>query len=370
MLLRRLGALVCAFAVSFTSFAANKNVPTPLGEQLPVEVILNQQELGVDVSTTGAAVAGAVIGGLIGGLVSAAIANAQLKAAEERVSPLRDLLVGYDFNKELEAELRAKLPSEGISPNPAITAMPTHWAVLDPESGKQLPRQALVLIPRYAIDSKFATLRVQIHAQLVERTPKSNGKLKGKVLFNRIYGFSHQIKDGRLEDNLQQWTSLGSNGMSMLLDQSVEQVVAMMVHDFTPEGRGEWARRPAKKAAVLKGQTYPGVAVRTTDDEIWVRGGPRMMMFNGHRPLDVPAFLASMQSMPAAAQPVAVVAEAAVADQPVAEQQVQSTTDMAQAPSTGQAAPVQPASEQPASEQPASEKPAQPQPEAPAEGKP
>jgi hypothetical protein len=365
VLLRRLGALVCAFALSFNTLAANKNVPTPLGQQLPVEVVLNQQELGVDVSTNGAAVAGAVIGGLIGGLVSAAIANAQLKAAEERVSPLRDLLIGYDFNKELEAELRAKLPSEGISLNPAITTMPTHWAVLDPESGKQLPRQALVLIPRYSIDSKFATLRVQIHAQLIERTPKSNGKLKGKVLFNRFYGFNHQIKDGKLEDNLQQWTSLGSDGMGTLLDQSIEQVAAMIVHDFTPEGRSEWARRPAKKGAVLKGQAYPGVAVRTTDDVIWVRNGPRMMMLNGHRPLDVPAFLASMQSVPEPVQSAAVASESAVTDQPVADQLAQSATDAPRAPSTEQAAPAQPASEQPASEQPT-----QPQPETSAEGKP
>lgn len=366
MLLRRLGALVCAFAVSFNSFAANKNVPTPLGEPLPVEIVLNQPELGVDVSTTGAAVAGAVIGGLIGGLVSAAIANAQVKAAEERVTPLRDLLVGYDFNKRLENELRAKLPSEGISLNPTITTTPMHWALLDPQSGKQLPRQALVLIPRYAIDSKFATLRVQIVAQLVERTPKSNGKLKGKVLFHRIYGFNHQIKDGKLEDNLQQWTSLGSHGMGMLLDQSVEQVAAMIVHDFTPEGRAEWARRPAKKAAVLKGQTYPGVAVRTTDDEIWVRSGPRMMMFNAHRPLDVPTFLASMQSAPAVTQPVVAAPETTIVDQPVvhqpvADQQVQASVDAVQTPSAEQAIPVP---------TPVAEQPAQPQAEAPTEGKP
>lgn len=361
MLLRRLGAFVCAFTLAFNSLAANKNLPTPLGEQLPVEIVLNQQELGVDVSTTGAAVAGAVIGGLIGGLVSAAIANAQVKAAEERVTPLRDLLVPYDFNKHLEAELRAKLPSEGISLNPAITSMPIQWALQDPESAKQLPKQALVLMPRYSIDSKFATLRVQVMAQLVERTPKSNGKLKGKVLFHRIYGFNHQIKDGKLEDNLQQWTSLGSNGMGLLLDEGVHQVAAMIAHDFSVEGRGEWARRPVKKAATLKGQTYPGVAVRTTDDYIWVRSGPRMMMLDGHRPLDVPTFLASIQSAPAAAPVAAPMADTAVAAQPAVESVAQPQATAAQTPSAESAAATTPQ---------ASEQPVQPQPEASAEDKP
>lgn len=257
MFIRRLGALLCAFAVTFNAFAASKTLPTPVGPQLPVEVVLNQQELGVDVSTTGAAVTGAIIGGLIGGLVSAAIANAQVKAAEERVTPLRDLLVGYDFNKRIEAELRAKLPSEGLSTDPVITVMPVSWQFIDPQAAKQLPPRALVLTPRYAIDSKFANLRVQVMAQLFDRTLKSNGKLKGKAAFFRIYAFNFQIEDGKLEDNLAKWNSLGSQGMGMLLDQGVTQVADMIAHDFSAEGRAEWKSRPSRNAPKLMGRTYP-----------------------------------------------------------------------------------------------------------------
>lgn len=59
--------LIMSVALAATSFAVSaakpQALPMPLGEEYPVEVVLNQQEIAVDVSATDPMMAG---GGLLG----------------------------------------------------------------------------------------------------------------------------------------------------------------------------------------------------------------------------------------------------------------------------------------------------------------
>lgn len=301
------------------AIAVAKPQPMPLGEQLPIEIVLGQQEMGVDVSTTGAAVTGAIIGGLVGGLISAGIANAQVKAAEERVVPLRNALISYDFSKRVDTALRAKLASEGISMNPAIVSMPTTWDAIDAQNANRLPMHAMVIYPRYAVDSKFARLRVQLLVQIVDRKIKPNGKIKAKPSFSRVYAFNYDIEDGKLEDNIAQWSSLGADGMGTLIDRGIGQVVDMLVHDFSAQGRKEWKRSTIKQSVKFKDERYPGFSVRQTDDYVWMRSGGKTQFFEGFQPLDIAAFKAAQAAAPAPAPTV----EAAVSTGDAAKAEVQ-----------------------------------------------
>lgn len=287
------------------TFAVVKPQPMPLGDRLPIEIVLGQQEMGVDVSTTGAAVAGAVVGGLIGGLISAGIANAQVKAAEERVVPLRDTMIAYDFSRRVDAELRGKLASEGISMNPEITSMTTTWDAIDAQNANRLPSHAMVIYPRYSIDSKFARLRVQLLVQIVDRKVSSKGKVKSKPSFSRLYAFNYDIEDGNLDDNIGQWTSLGGEGMATLVDRGITQTVDMLVHDFSPQGRAEWKRRAAKQQSVkIRGERHSGFPVRETDDYVWVRSGSKTQFFEGFQPIDIAALKTTLSAAAASTAPV------------------------------------------------------------------
>ncbi len=144
--------------------------PMPLGENLAVEVVLNQQEVGVDVSETNAMMAG---GGLLGALIVAGVDNARTKNAEERIVPIRDLMIAYKFNDAFERELRAKLPSQGISTTPMFVVHNTSLGAIDAQNSNQSASRAFVLTPRYALDNRFDRMTVRLTAQMVERHPKS-----------------------------------------------------------------------------------------------------------------------------------------------------------------------------------------------------
>ena len=280
-------------------------LPTPLAQDLPVELVLNQNEIAVDVPATAAAVG--MQFGLIGALIGSSIQNAQTQNAEERIVPVRDLLVAYRFNEKMEAAVRAKLASEGISPNPQLTVRATPWDAREAAtaSGQPATQQVLVLAPRYAMTNDFRLMTVALMTTLVERNRKPNGKYKNKVLFSRNYQFEFVTAASQGKDEMAQlWPRMGTAGLSSLLDQGIAQTTDMLVHDLSPAGRGEWVSKPAKQApsSELLGQKFAGRQVHQGENYIWTRSGSgRMQQFQGHRVLDEAAIdaLAAMNVAPA-----------------------------------------------------------------------
>jgi len=286
-MIRRIWLALGLAALCFNASAKPAPLPVPLAQDLPVEVVLNQHELAVSVPETAGAM-GAQFG-LIGALIGSAVQNAQVKKAEERVVPIRNALLDYRLNEHVEATLRAKLASEGLSPNPTIKIMATPWDAADAQQIKQdMPLHAMVITPRYAIDSGFGTLSVSLLTQLVDRTVKPNGKVKTKILFSRDYAFRFPLTGALSEDNPQRWAGMGAARLGALLDQGVNQATDMLVHDFSPAGRAEWGQKIKRESATVKGVTYPGRAVRQTDDWVWVRTGNAMVIatLQGYQPVD------------------------------------------------------------------------------------
>lgn len=285
-------ALLCVSAVAKTPVVA-----APISRDLPVELILNQQEIAIDVPTTASAVG--MQFGLIGALIGSAVQNSQAKKAEERVVPLRDMLVEYRFNERMEAAIRAKLASEGLSPNPQLMVRQTPWDAVE-ANAQPAAMQVLVIAPRYAMSYELQQLTVTLTASLVERTRKSNGKYKAKSVFSRNYTFDFPMvaASGQGEAALSQWRTLGTVGMSRLLDQGIEQVTDMLAYDFSPAGRAEWTMTGKGQSATVAGRGYPGQQVRQGDGWVWVRVGKGWMhTLQGHRPLDEAAI--SALSVPA-----------------------------------------------------------------------
>ncbi|GAB3359608.1 hypothetical protein [Lysobacter tyrosinilyticus] len=310
-MIRRIWLAIGLASLCFTVSAKPAPLPVPLAQDLPVEVVLNQHELAVEVPATAAAVG--MQFGLIGALVGSAVQNAQVKKAEERVVPIRNALLDYKFNERVEAALRAKLASEGLSPNPVIKIMATPWDAVDAQQSKQdMPLHAMVIVPSYAIDYDFNTLSVSLLAQLVDRTVKPNGKVKTKFLVSRNYAFRFPLAGALGDDNPQRWAGMGAERLGALLDQGVNQAADMLVHDFSPAGRADREQKIKKESATVKGMTYPGHAVRQTDEWVWVRTGNGMFAtLQGYQPTDPGV-------MPAASTETAATANASVPVAPAA----------------------------------------------------
>lgn len=299
-------ALACA-TVATSAAAKAPQIPMPVADELPVELVLNQQELAVDVPATAQAVG--MQFGLIGALIGAGIQNAQVKNAEEAVVPLRNLLVDYRFNEHLEAAVRAKLASEGLSPHPSIRVMQSPWDAATAQTDlASMPLQALVLSPRYSVDSDFNQLNVWLTAQLVDRTVKSNGKVKTRYNFSRTYQFHFPLTAAVTGEGVNRWVGLGADRVGSLLDQGIQQSVDMMVFDFSPEGRAQWTQKIKRQSATVAGQSYAGLAVKQSDNYVWVRNGNAFIVqtLQGYQPVvSVTATAApaveGVQSAPAAA---------------------------------------------------------------------
>jgi hypothetical protein len=320
---------------------------SPLAQDLPVEVVLNQNEIAVDVPATASAVG--MQFGLLGAIIGSSIQNAQTSNAEERIVPVRDLLVSYRFNERMEAAIRAKLASEGISPNPQITVRATPWDAREAATASDQPAttQVLVLTPRYAMTNDFQLMTVSLMTSLVERTRKANGKYKNKILFSRNYRFEFVTVASEGKDEMAQlWTRMGSAGLASLLDQGIEQSTDMLVHDFSAAGRAWWTSKAAKNAPspTLLGQKFSGRQVHQGENYIWTRSGSgAFQQIQGHRVLD-DAAVAQLAAMTAAPAPTVAAAPAeqaaAPAAAPAAVPAAAPATDAAPAPAEAAAAPV------------------------------
>lgn len=250
-------------------------LPYPIEPALNVDVVLNQQEIAVDVASTAPV---AMQFGLIGALVGAAIDNANAQAAEKRVADIRNLLVDYDFNRAIEAAVKAAVATPGISPAPVIAVHGTGWdAVVAQDGPMAAPQQTVLrLLPRYAIASNFESLTVSMQAYYVQRTVKDSGKIKESVVFSRNYSLElplEKIQGSGADEDAVRWLAMGKDGLTALLDQGVRQVAEMLAYDFSTEGRAQLGNAKSGKSTQFHGKTYRGVVLRETPESIWVANG-------------------------------------------------------------------------------------------------
>lgn len=258
--------------VALPAFAARQPLPMPLAGELGVELLQDQQELAVDVpDTSGAAMQFGVLGALIG----SAIENSQVKNAERRVADLRNLLVDFPFQARMEAALRERLPSEGISPSPVFELRATPWLAADAAGTLSAPQERLVLVPRYAMRNDFESISVALMASFVVREPKANGKITVRAPFFRRYAFHFPLDDIGLDadGDAGRWLEMGAPRLEAMLERGMDHVVDMLVYDLSPEGRAEAATKVKRESAQARGLEFNGRSLREGDGWVWVRSG-------------------------------------------------------------------------------------------------
>ncbi len=346
----RLPVGLLALGLNVSAVAAPQTLPMPIAQDLPVEIVVTQQELAVDVSDVAGAVG--VQFGLIGALIGSAIENEQAKKAEAAVVPLRDMLVEYRFDEKLEQALRSKLVSDGISRNPSFTVLKSPWEAVDAQNSQHVPMQALVIVPRYAIDSGMNQLSVQLSVSFVDREIKSNGKIKAKATFSRTYMFHLPLEKEAGVANIARWQAFGKDRFAALLDEGIAQTTDMLVYDMSAQGRAEWPMHAKSQSVAVKDQNFAGVMVLQQPNWVWLRTGwSRMQSMQGYEPVDehdaliavvvagAPASAVAAPTLAATAMPPATVATTGAPMSPAA----------ATAPTTQPVAAMQPASMVPAS---------------------
>ena len=305
MFRRILVAVALVAACSNVSARKPAIPPTPVAQALPVELIRAQNEIGVQVPETAANVG--MQFGLVGALIGSAVQNQQAKNAEARIVPLRNLLVEYRFNEKMEQALRERLPSAGLSPEPQLSVRAMR---ADAEAGATLdsmPAEALVLVPRVAMDYDFGQLTVYLAADLTKRTAKSNGVVKANSQLFRSYSYSFPMHVGIPAQRDAKWVELGGERIAALLDQAAAQLADMVVYDFSAEGRAAWQGKVGNKDFVRVNDVgFAGRPIRQGDDWAWVHVGRGWLTIRGYHPIVASTF--------AAAAPAAAEAPAAMPD--------------------------------------------------------
>lgn len=256
-------ALLCTH---FGAWAKDEPLPVPLADVLPVEVYFDQPEL--EVSYSSARLNAASGGSPLGMIVVMGLQGKAERGTEESVAMLRDQLLDYSHSPVLQTLLVDHLRSPGLSPSPRLTWSRTMY--LSDEESERLPAQALVLMPYYAIDQDFRRLFVRLDARLVERTRRSNGKLKVTERVFHRYEFGYLLPEDQPEGP-EAWSRLGSPVLHRLLTHASTQTLDMLSHDFSMIGRAQWATNTRRQNATLNGREVDGKEERRGDDWIWVR---------------------------------------------------------------------------------------------------
>ncbi len=312
---RHIFVVIALFAMPFAAMASKADVlPIPLGERLSVEADVVQKGLFVLVNDNGGL---GIVSPLAGMIVNGVAKN----NAETRIAPMNEALASYRLDETLKARLQAKLASglalEGISPNPELS----FWERGQQVSGgsvivKDVPLQAMVILPQYFMSQDFDRLTVKLHVQVVDRERKANGQYKARARATRIYTFNQRLEETKVEENAAVWHSLPPRALAALLDEGIDHVIDMMIYDFSAEGRSEWDANVRNGRATLDGHVYGGKEVRRGDGWIWLRSGapaqilmqrvvvnpaPFKMGINGFRVIDPAALVASADSPAGAA---------------------------------------------------------------------
>lgn len=253
---------------------ANKPQSNPLADRLAIEIVLNRPELGIESPDT-SAIAG-MMGGLTGGIGGAITGMADSAARSpdssrsQALARLRDHLGDYDFNGSIEAALRSRIASPGLSPDPVIVSLDR------PLQGPPFAPRALIVYPSYVVDYRFDRLKVVLFVRVVERKLDGKGRMKTAVSFRRTYGSAFLVEDGSQEENLDRWLRMAPAQLHALLNKASEEAVDLLVHDFSTAGRREWKLSAEKKSARLRGVVFNGLPIRKDEARVWVRSGTRL----------------------------------------------------------------------------------------------
>lgn len=271
--------------------AADRPLPLPLAPDLPIELVMGQSTVTVDVNRL--QYSG---GGVLEFLIIDGVNSAMENAGERRLVDIRELLAGFDFNRELEQVLREKIPSESLSPAPRFDIRKELWKGKEVASNASWqPGLVMVVVPHYAFSANFEKLTVRLAVSLEERERRSSGKGKANEIDERIYQFVFWLDPipGQSRDaTAARWIGVGRDELISMLRQGIGQVADMVAYDFSPEGRSEGAAKVrGNESGRFQDLKTFGRPLRMGDAWYWTRTyyrvdeSHKIKMIQGIRPL-------------------------------------------------------------------------------------
>jgi len=242
---RALGACLLSLAVSGSGFAAIKNnYIAPEARSVDggrdVRVVVGQAEIKANINALNTTAAAG--GGLLFALIDAGVNNARAKDAEKAVIPLRESLVGYEFDPR--AEMASAMTLSALdwfgAKQAQLTKDESAEGVLTALDAAATP-QLLVLRYSYETTADFSAILVHLNAQLVNKQipagKKSDARLQGKNLpyvqaVRSVILLPNAIpKDP--DGNVRLWTADGGRAARAALDLGIERCQQLLQRGLT-----------------------------------------------------------------------------------------------------------------------------------------
>jgi hypothetical protein len=232
---RAFGACLLGMAVSGSCFAAIKNnFIAPEARSVEggrdVRVVVGQAEIQANINALNTTAAAG--GGLLFALIDAGVNNARAKDAEKSVIPLRESLVGYEFDPR--AEMASAMTLSGLD---WFGAKQTQFTKDESGDGTLVALDAaatpqlMVLRYSYETTADFSAILVHLNAQLVNKQvpagKKPAARLQGKYLpYVQAVRSVILLPDANPKDpdgNVKAWTADGGRPARAALDLGIER---------------------------------------------------------------------------------------------------------------------------------------------------
>jgi len=291
----RFAILVSLIALGGCATAAHAPLPSMARDKISsTDVVLPIRQSEIYVFVPNSQVAAATGGGLLFALVDAAIDSARTSKAEDAVKPLRDALVGFNFDEALQGEVKKSLSEvpwmhvADVRVIKEVTSDSMDRALTDSRSGAVLFAE-----PDYHLSNEGDLLVLKVKVSLFPNDDalralsqnKSNSGAKTapeRALYRNTLTFSTGVSGstGDRDANMKVWSADSGAAVRVALNKGAAKLAVMLAEDLqqvAEEMSGTAGAKGTMPSVVVDGVS--GQIVRNDDDGDMVRFGDGTLGF-------------------------------------------------------------------------------------------
>ena len=271
-------ACLLAFCVSAPGLGAIKNsyiapeARTVEGGR-DVRIIVSQAEIQPNINISN--VTAAAGGGLLFALIDAGVNNARAKEAEKKIVPLREALVGYDFDPLAQHASTTTLTALGWFDPKQVKLSKEETgdsllAALDAAGTSQL----MVLRYSYETNADFSGVVVSLDASIINKAvpagKKSDSRLAPKNLpYKQTMRSFVMLPDANPKDpdaNVKAWAADSGKRARAAVDLGVERCQALLTRSLTQSAADAESMLKRNKRKMTKIPGFTGWELESQDD--------------------------------------------------------------------------------------------------------
>ncbi len=238
-----------------------------------VRIIVSQAEIQPNINISN--VTAAAGGGLLFALIDAGVNNARAKEAEKKIVPLREALVGYDFDPLAQHASTTTLTTLGWFDPKQVKLSKEETgdsllAALDAAGTSQL----MVLRYSYETNADFSAVVVSLDASIVNKAvpagKKSDARLAPKNLpYKQTMRSFVMLPDANPKDpdaNVKAWAADGGKLARAAVDRGVERCQALLSRSLTQSAADAESILKRNKRKMTKIPGFTGWELESTGD--------------------------------------------------------------------------------------------------------